>query len=46
VASPARPFDRAAALPGNALSLDLFDRNNAVAPTGRWCATDWRRSRS
>ena len=30
----------------NALSFDLFDRNAAAAPTGRWRATFWRRSRA
>jgi len=39
-----RFFGRTAA--ENALNLDLFDRNDAVALTGRWCATAWRRWRS
>jgi hypothetical protein len=31
--------------PGNAVTFDLFDRNDAVALTGRWRATAWRRWR-
>jgi len=28
------------------LNFDLFDRNDAIALAGRWCATAWRRWRT
>jgi hypothetical protein len=30
----------------NALNFDLFDRNDAIALSGRWCVTAWRRWRT
>jgi len=42
VHSPLAIFHRQTAQPLNFDRFDRFDRNNAVALTGRWCATAWR----